>query len=149
MFCVFFTEMLLWNRKSQQSEPQNQTVCFFFFSGRCLTEAEREQQKRNRKEAKFLLRPKFERQSRHPPKNSSNAGRETQTSAQTHVGSPRESDGRISAALANQESLSIPDTDRDVMAGIMQMKPISRLSEITLGGKLYDSVQQSSGRDKS
>lgn len=31
MFCVFFTEMLLWNRKSQQSEPQNQTVCFFFF----------------------------------------------------------------------------------------------------------------------
>lgn len=31
MFCVFFTEMLLWNRKSQQSEPQNQTVWFFFF----------------------------------------------------------------------------------------------------------------------
>lgn len=31
MFCVFFTEMLLWNRKSQQSEPQNQTVCVFFF----------------------------------------------------------------------------------------------------------------------
>lgn len=70
-------------------------------------------------------------------------------SAQTHVGSPCESDGRISAALANQESLSIPDANRDVMAGITQMKPISRLSEIISGGKLYDSVQQSSGRDKS
>lgn len=53
MFCVFFTEMLLWNRKSQQSEPQNQTVCFVFFSGRCLTEAEREQQKETGRKPSF------------------------------------------------------------------------------------------------
>lgn len=146
---MFFLLRCCFETENPSSLSQRTKLFGFFFSGRCLTEAKREQQKRNRKEAKFLLRPKFERQSRHPPKNSSNAGRETQTSAQTHVGSPRESDGRISAALANQKSLSIPDADRDVMAGIMQMKPISRLSEITSGGKLYESVQQSSGRDKS
>lgn len=146
---MFFLLRCCFETENPSSLSHRIKLFVFFFSGCCLTEAEREQQKRNRKEAKFLLRPKFERQSRHPPKNSSNAGRETQTSAQTHVGSPRESDGRISAALANQESLSIPDANRDVMAGITQMKPISRLSEITSGGKLYDSVQQSSGRDKS
>ena len=141
-----------WDAALKQKIPAawaREPNCFVFFPGRCLTEAEREQQQKEIGRKPSFCCDQNLKGSRDILQKLLDTGRETQTSAQTHVGSTRESDGRIPATLANQKSLSIPDTNRDVMAGIMQIKPISRLSEIISGGKLYGSIQQSSGQNKS
>ena len=114
--CCFETENL--SRLSQRTK----LFCFFvFFSGHCLTEAEREQQlqKKTGRKPSFCCDQNL-KGSRDILHKLLHAGRETQTSAWT-----RESDRRISATLANQRWLSIPDTNHVVMAGIMQIKPSS------------------------